>query len=181
MLLCRKITFCYVTAAWRRDMPEQDKKNNNQFSMMGASPEVKISTEITLPKGVKYEQKIVPDRKFKYKFTPLGEKDYRGETMNGYDTLLSLDKNEQFLMKHAKNTMNLFLVFSTKNVANTPSEATKANRAIGTLMKKDLIRRIKKGTYMINPHLILPPVETQEETYTQWSSLKETEVLSPSQ
>lgn len=54
----------------------------------------------------------------------------------------------------------------------TPSQKSKFSNGYTSLKQKDLVRRVKKGVYMINPNAIIPAKHTAE--LTIWNSLKET-------
>lgn len=67
-------------------------------------------------------------------------------------TLISLNANESKVFSVLLNNYDFKTGFSTLNTQNmTPSEKVLVSRGYQDLHKRDLVKRVKKFTYLINP------------------------------
>jgi hypothetical protein len=85
--------------------------------------------------------------------------------------LTSLKPSETDVFQRIYATLN----FQTNiGLLDQPPEKNKAtiSRALKGLREKDLVYRIKKGEYMINPWAILPPAGYRVRARAMWDSLK---------
>lgn len=99
---------------------------------------------------------------------------YKGKTMGIALTEMYMDFNkaEQWFYKKLWKALD----YKTNQATIIQSELTKVesnnlSAAYTSLRKKELVKRVRKEVYMINPHAVIYP-DTQDENIKIWDSLK---------
>jgi len=81
------------------------------------------------------------------------------------DIVMELTKMEQKVVKYIKNSITYcpyeqeyvpLVKFNRNMIADTESQKKKVSTAISSLRKKNIIGKIDRHHYMINPDLLLP-------------------------
>jgi hypothetical protein len=87
------------------------------------------------------------------------------------ETLIQLNKEEQWfvglLWKHINPETN---ECDLSHYEFNSTDTSKVSRAFKPLKELGLVKRIKKGIYLINPTAIIPPT-TYEDVQARWDSL----------
>jgi len=88
------------------------------------------------------------------------------------DVMADMTKPEAWFFKELRHSMDIRTsVGIMKNGDLSLSDRQKKKLAYAPLKEKDLVRRVKKETYMINPDALIYP-ETYEESKKAWLMLK---------
>lgn len=87
------------------------------------------------------------------------------------DLMLEFNKDQQRFFKlllDCRNVETNCCDIRTRDIS--PTEVVKISRAYTALKELDLVKRVSKGTYMINPKALIPPM-TYEQVQVVWDSL----------
>ena len=104
-----------------------------------------------------------------------------GESMDILDVCEQLNKGEMALMKVFRNQLERNKIVREKNLnIVVPAKIDEWDNRLKIALKKNyahmfcvgIIRRVKRGTYMLNPRLFIPPFAV-EEHIKRWEELEE--------
>ena len=85
------------------------------------------------------------------------------------ELMSKMPKQEMMLFMDVKRHHNpATLLAKTDENRFSKSQLRQRYRAYASLKRKNVLRRIRKEVYMINPQLILPVKKYRESTMTQW-------------
>jgi len=119
---------------------------------------------VTLKKGKKVTIVEEDSVKAHIPFIRLGV-DRGAIQMDLVDIVMKLTKSEQEVIKYIKNKINYcpiekeyvpIVQFQRSLIACTESQKKKISTAVSSLRKKNIIGKIDRYNYMINPDLLLP-------------------------
>ena len=104
-----------------------------------------------------------------------GKTNRQGTSMNLIQLMADMTKPEQVMMKLLESNLDMWnpnamncVYIRLQDLSST--EAQYIKRAYPLLESKNLVKRVKRGLYMLNPEAIIPPVN-QKETIELWNSL----------
>ncbi len=100
--------------------------------------------------------------------------EYKGKRMGIplTEMYMEFNKSEQWFYKKLWQSLNYKTNQATILQADlTKSESNALSTAYTSLRSKDLVRRVRKELYMINPNAVIYP-ETQEDNIKIWNTLK---------
>ena len=138
---------------------------------------MKVKAEVNVKDGDSLE--IVHHKAQKEKYIPfrmvgsLGYSQIKGATtMDSIKLMMDFNANEAWLMNQIKDLgEGTTLVAVIRGKTLTPVEKKKLSLAYKTLRQKDIIRRVKREYYMVNPMFWVPRTNREALTDT-YNSLK---------
>jgi hypothetical protein len=87
-----------------------------------------------------------------------GHKNNNGNSMNIIDTMAEMTKPELFLFRMITDRMNLTtMIGTTLSKSLTDSQKQQIKTGYKRLRTKNIIKRVRREHYMVNPDLIIPP------------------------
>lgn len=131
--------------------------------------------EVYLKPGEEFSHKKTIAWSKKPMFLMLGQPVKHHTRIPGYpilDTMLNFNKEEQRFFKLLIDNLNTETnVCSLTHVEFNDTQVVKLSKTYTALKELDLVKRVGKRIYMINPKAVIPP-KTYDEAQTFWDSLK---------
>jgi len=115
-------------------------------------------------------KKIKNDYKPSFRMIGDGKKNRQGISMNLVKEMSNMSAQELWLMNKLEESLDNKNISKIKRDNLSEPEKRKLQLGFKLLHEKDLVRRVKKEHYMINPMLIIP--KEWKERYAEYLQLK---------
>ncbi len=103
------------------------------------------------------EERRVSSSKPPYQLIGRGQRNATGSSMNAIQLMMEMSSSEQFLFSKVESHMDYKSCVGSCTIARfTQSEKQRVKLGYKKLRVKDILRRIKREHYMINPDFIVP-------------------------
>ena len=97
---------------------------------------------------------------------------FHEENIDVFELMMSLTPKAKRIMYEITSNMNYKNNEATLDKPISKKHSKRRSEALRELKQKNVIRKIGQRTFIVNPYLIVPPVENQESVINKWNSKK---------
>ena len=128
-----------------------------------------ITTDIHVPEGKEAKISLVDAKRWIIPFRPIGKR-VEGpiETINAIDYICKFNKDELFLLQEVYKFIDDDCKLTLRPGSYTPANRARLKRAIPAWIEKELLVRLKRERYMVNPWFLVPPKDEQFSAVNLW-------------
>ena len=128
-----------------------------------------ITTDIHVPEGKEARISMVDAKRWIIPFKPFGKRiDNQPETIEAFEYICDFNKAEQFLLQEVCGLVDDDCTLTLRPGSYTPANRAKLKRAIPLWIEKELLVRLKRERYMVNPWFLVPPKVEQFKAVSLW-------------
>lgn len=128
-----------------------------------------ITTDIHVPEGKKANISLVDEERWIIPFRPIGKRiDREPESIEAIEYISNFNKAELFLLQQAYKLVDDDCSLTLRPGSYTPAERAKLKRAIPLWIEKELLVRLRRERYMVNPWFLVPPKNYQFRAVSHW-------------
>lgn len=128
-----------------------------------------ITTDIHVPEGKEAIISMVDARRWVIPFKPLGKRiDRDPETIEAVEHICKFNRDELYLLEQVNRHVDDDSRLTLRPSSYTPADQARLKRAVRLWIKKELLVRLKRERYMVNPWFLVPPKHEQLSAVNLW-------------
>ena len=128
-----------------------------------------VTTDIHVPEGKEAMISMVDAKRWIMPFRPVGKRTlWQPESIEAIEYICKFNKDELFLLREVYKSADEDSTLTLRPKSYEPADRAKLKRAIPLWIKKELLVRLKRERYMVNPWFLVPPKHEQFSAESLW-------------